>query len=147
MIAKEYLKEWGLRNQDKIKSYRQNIKHKKKAVERTVKGQRDNPEKHAVKKLRYLATEKGKKSRKANRNYRRERTKICSLGNIWEMETLAIYKNCQDLNSDGIRWEVDHVIPLLGRDVSGLHVPWNLRIVPKEENRMKTNKLLKDSPL
>lgn len=33
---------------------------------------------------------------------------------------------------------VDHVIPLQGRDVSGLHVPWNLRIVFKTQNLTKS---------
>ncbi|MGH6627608.1 MAG: hypothetical protein ACRECD_13905 [Burkholderiaceae bacterium] len=35
--------------------------------------------------------------------------------------------------------EVDHIIPLLGRRVSGLHVENNLRVVPREENRKKSN--------
>jgi hypothetical protein len=40
----------------------------------------------------------------------------------------------------GIRHEVDHVIPLQGRRVSGLHVHWNLRVVTQFENRSKGNK-------
>lgn len=40
---------------------------------------------------------------------------------------------------EGIQYEVDHVVPLNGRLVSGLHVPWNLRVVTKAENRAKRN--------
>lgn len=36
--------------------------------------------------------------------------------------------------------EVDHEVPLQGENVSGLHVPWNLRIVPMPINRAKSNK-------
>ena len=41
----------------------------------------------------------------------------------------------------GIKWEVDHIIPLQGQNVSGLHVPWNLRVITKAENASKCNKL------
>lgn len=40
----------------------------------------------------------------------------------------------------GIIWEVDHIIPLQGKNVSGLHVPANLQIMPKSKNCSKGNK-------
>lgn len=41
---------------------------------------------------------------------------------------------------DGVKWTVDHRIPLQGDLVSGLHVPSNLQVMRASENYAKRNK-------
>lgn len=41
-----------------------------------------------------------------------------------------------------IKWHVDHILPLQGKYVSGLHVPSNLQVIPSTLNICKANKFL-----
>ena len=60
-------------------------------------------------------------------------------GHLFEME--SVYKYCSALRNVGLDYEVDHIVPMQGQLVSGLHAPWNLQILTGKENSSKGNRI------
>ena len=57
-----------------------------------------------------------------------------------------VYKQMRTLTREtGRQWSVDHIVPLDGVNVCGLHVAHNLQVIPLEENVAKANNWWPDS--
>jgi hypothetical protein len=85
------------------------------------------PEKHAAKEAR-------------RRTAKLRRTPIwLTADDFWMIEQAYELAACRS-KLFGVPWEVDHVFPLQGKFVSGLHVPANLQVIPAAANRAKTNR-------
>lgn len=135
------------------KKYRAENKEKEAARSRRYKEL--NREKVAVSRrnFRYRDTEATKARERAQ--YERNRDKILprkaeekvlrrQRGVAWSDKKTcrAFYAMARRISKClGIPHEVDHIIPLRGKFVSGLHVPNNLCVIPMRENRRKGNKV------
>jgi hypothetical protein len=96
---------------------------------------------------RAAALESFKRYRESHRAEIRARLTISKQGRekrraLWANQEaiLSIYRQAEIMTrTTGRRHVVDHIIPLQGRTVSGLHVETNLRVVEHHENAQKHN--------
>lgn len=77
------------------------------------------------------------RARERSRRYQASKIKAAPswLTDEHKAEMTAIYVTAQQLGL-----QVDHIVPLQGKNVCGLHVPWNLQPIPAEVNRQKSNR-------
>ena len=97
---------------------------------------KNNPEKEMAKRQRYIDRHPGIQAMHTAA-YRAQKIKATPkwLTEEQHKQIAEIYATCPK------DCDVDHVVPLRGKNVSGLHVPWNLEHMEKLDNMSKGNRL------
>jgi len=163
---KEYSKQYYLKNKDVFKEYREKNREKRNAYNRAYQKERkkNDEEFRNRENARVLAWyhenfEKIKDKKNArNRKWRSNNKDIVNFHTnkryTAKKQRLPVWINEKNLKqiqvmytlasaltkSTGVQWHVDHIIPLQGKNVSGLHVPENLQVIQGSLNIRKNNK-------
>jgi 5-methylcytosine-specific restriction endonuclease McrA len=137
-------------NKSKLQLYRaeyskrrlQDPEEKRKAAERTRLWREKNTERSRA------TTKEWQKNNKARvASYAAQRYLLCQKSKAaWvdvemQRKILEVYEAAEQLTTaTGIHHQVDHIVPLRGKTVCGLHVWWNLQVLPKLANINKSAK-------
>ena len=146
--SKSAKKEWYKKNAEAEKAkamkyhYENYEKNKERIIKKVIEWQQNNKEKYAAKSKRCYEKTKHKKfawqalARAAKRNAVPK-----WINEELKQEIQKFYIEARSKTKEtGTNYEVDHIVPLMGENVCGLHVPWNLRVVTRYENRSKANR-------
>lgn len=138
-------RDWVKANPDKIKALNRAgyEKNREQRVAKAIEWNKANPEKA---KAAIRAWEIANPGRVNAKHARRRAARFNAMPSWLTKDQMKqmdwFYKTAKEL-----QWlsdeplEVDHIEPLQGETSCGLHVPWNLRIVPRSVNRAKKNRL------
>lgn len=123
-----------------------NMKNKERHSQINSEWYEQNKEKHLANSRQWY---KDNKHRKLETTTAREKRCILATPTWADRELIKeLYTLAQKLTEQtGIPHEVDHVIPLQGKTVSGFHVENNLQVIPATENRRKSNKFNNHTPI
>lgn len=122
------VKIWRNNNPNKVKGHNANqyAKHTEKIKEHVRKWGKNNPSKI----LSYTRASQAKRILRSPKWLTEEdRWMIQEAYDLAALRTKLL----------GFSWHVDHIIPLQGKIVSGLHVPLNLQVIPGKDNVAKAN--------
>lgn len=131
-----------MRNKENQKAYNKiywekfGFRYRKEASLRSIQWQRNNREIHNA---RVRAWRKRNKYRIAAWAASRRALKTMAMPPwVNRLEIAKIYLEAQRLSLlKGKPYHVDHIWPLNGDGFTGLHVPWNLRVIEGLENQRK----------
>lgn len=125
--AREKTKKWASLNRDR------HLSQKKAGRER-------RSEKIAIAMNKWRLANKGKRAAKeaARRAMIKERTVFWAN----EQEISMWYEAAEVLSRGGVKFHVDHIVPLKGENVCGLHTQDNLQILPWYLNLQKGNRAI-----
>lgn len=137
-----YQKAWQSANRSKCAGYSKKWndanKEKRRSIEQAWK--EANPDKLAEYSRRagkkWAATNKGKRLASVRMRQLAKRMRTPAWADTEALKAFYI-EAAEKTKLTGIAHEVDHVLPLQGETVSGLHVPENLRVITRHENRSK----------
>lgn len=129
--AKQKASQWRLNNQQKVLENKKSHYQKNSELykSRARKWESENKIKHDELSYFYCAR-------------RRSHKKTCTPSWADVDAIKAIYAKASMMRKNGLDVEVDHIVPLVNKNVCGLHVQENLRIITKQENRKKSNQFL-----
>lgn len=131
---KKHNKNYYISNKDKVlKQQKEWYKENKELIaQRRLEYQRNNPEGHC-KRNKIYRDRYPKRRLYLTRKRQLEKLQRTPVGANLDIIKI-FYENCQQ------GYEVDHIIPLKGKTVSGLHIRSNLQYLLPEDNLKKRNK-------